>query len=176
MRTSSFLPLAAAVFAAFLTGCVPSSFLITPVSGAKTLREEVVQPGRSFGGGKIAIIEVEGNIGGGGGILPTLGGENRLSLFAQQLDAAERDRSVKAVVLRINSPGGTVSGADTMYEMVVKFKERSKKPVIASAQDVAASGAYYIACASDDIVARPTSVVGSIGVIFQRHPGRRTAR
>jgi len=54
-----------------------------------------------------------------------------------------------------------------MYEMVKAFRERTKKPVIADTQEVAASGAYYIACACDQIVAHPTSVIGSIGVIFE---------
>jgi signal peptide peptidase SppA len=101
----------------------------------------------------------------GGGLLgPT---ENTVSKFAQQLEAAERDSAVKAVVLRVNSPGGTVSASDTMYQLVRRFREKTGKPVVASTQEVAASGGYYVACAADTIVAQPTSVVGSIGVIFE---------
>jgi len=73
---------------------------------------------------------------------------------------------VKAVVLRVNSPGGTVTSSDTMYQLLMRFKERTKKPVIASLQEVCASGGYYVSCASDQIMANPTTVVGSIGVIF----------
>jgi protease-4 len=83
------------------------------------------------------------------------------------MDKAASDPTVKAVVLRINSPGGTVTCSDTMYEMVKKFRDTTKKPVIADTQEVTASGAYYLACGCDKIVAHPTSVVGSIGVIFQ---------
>jgi protease-4 len=92
--------------------------------------------------------------------------ENKVSLFTQQMRAAARDPSVKAVVLRVNSPGGTVTASDTMYETVRDFRRATKKPVIASTQEVAASGGYYVACAADQIVAQPTSVVGSIGVLF----------
>jgi protease-4 len=66
----------------------------------------------------------------------------------------------------VNSPGGTVTASDTMYELVRDFRRQTKKPVIASTQEVCASGAYYISCAADTIVAHPTSVIGSIGVLF----------
>lgn len=140
------------------------SFLVTPVSSSRELEEERVARGR---GGKIAVIEVEGllvNARKTGIMQPT---ENDVSLFVQQLEKAEKDSEVRAIVLRINSPGGTVSASDLMYDSVRRFKERSKKVVVASAQDLAASGGYYVACAADQIVVQPTSVVGSIGVIFQ---------
>jgi protease-4 len=148
-------------------GCAPS-FLITPVSNASDLQEEVVSSGRLFGG-KIAIVEVEGMLvnARSGGALSLGPGENPLSKFVQQMEQAERDQSVKAVVLRINSPGGTVTASDTMYEIVRRFREKTGKPVVASTQEVAASGGYYVALASDKIVVQPTSVVGSIGVIFE---------
>jgi protease-4 len=115
----------------------------------------------------VVIIEVEGMLANArtGGLLQAQ--ENKLSLFTQQMDKAAGDPSVKAVVLRINSPGGTVTCSDTMYEMIKKFRETTRKPVIADTQEVTASGAYYVACGCDKIVAHPTSVVGSIGVIFQ---------
>lgn len=148
------------------SGCGMPSFLVTPVSNPRGLREETVQSGKGLFPSKIAIIEVEGLIlnARAGGILNP--GENDVSLFVQQLEKAKSDPDVKAVVLRINSPGGTVSASDTLYQRVLKFREETRKPVIASAQDVAASGGYYISCAADQIVVQPTSVVGSIGVIF----------
>jgi protease-4 len=117
-------------------------------------------------GNKIVIIEVEGMLLNAktGGFLQAQ--ENDVSLFAQQLKKAEKDPAVKAVVLRINSPGGTVSASDLMYDEVMRFKRQTKKIVVASAQDIAASGAYYVACSADKIVVQPTSVIGSIGVIF----------
>jgi protease-4 len=147
-----------------VAGCGMPSFLITPVGNTSTLEESVVEEGK--GSGKIAIIELEGmlaNMKSGGLFAPT---ENKMSLFVQQLEKAAKDSSVKAVVLRVNSPGGTVTATDTMYQLIQRFKKETHKPVIASTQEVAASGGYYVACAADKIVAHPTSVVGSIGVIF----------
>jgi protease-4 len=146
-----------------LAGCGMPSLLITPVPNANKMEEIQVQPGNSD---KIAVIEVEGmlmNARAGGFLQP---GENPLSVFTQQLDQAEKDSHVKAVVLRVNSPGGTVTTSDAMYQEIERFKAKTHKPVVASCQEVAASGAFYVSCASDWIMAQPTSVVGSIGVIF----------
>jgi protease-4 len=105
-------------------------------------------------------------------------GETRLGLFgfsvipstvdrvAQQLEKAADDRAVKALVLRINSPGGTVAASDVLYHMVRRFKEKARVPVVACFLDLAASGGYYVAMASDQIVAHPATVTGSIGVIY----------
>lgn len=150
-----------------LCGCGTPSFLITPVSNTYKLDEIRVQEGKGFSAPKVAIIEVEGmlaNMKSGGFLQAT---ENPLSLFTQQMERAARDPQVKAVVLRINSPGGTVTCSDTMYDLVKKFRAETHKPVISSTQEVCASGAYYLACGSDVIIANPTSIIGSIGVIFE---------
>jgi protease-4 len=147
--------------------CGTPSLLITPVSNSNRLEEVTLQGGRGWSAPKIAIVEVEGmllNARSGGFLQPQ---ENKVSLFVQQLNVAARDPRVKAVVLRINSPGGTVTASDIMYQTVLRFRASTKKPVVASLQDVSASGAYYVACAADRIVAHPTSVVGSIGVLFE---------
>ncbi len=149
-----------------LVGCGAPSLLITPVQNTNRLEEIDVAEGHGWSQPKIAMIEVEGmlaNVRTGGFLQPT---ENVVSLFTQQLQMAEQDPSVKAVVLRVNSPGGTVTASDTMYQEIQRFKAKTHKPVIASCQEVCASGAYYVSCASDEIVANPTSIVGSIGVIF----------
>ncbi|HEY8666707.1 MAG TPA: signal peptide peptidase SppA [Tepidisphaeraceae bacterium] len=156
----------AASFIVFVAGCGVPSFLVTPVQNTNALQEIAVPTDGASGSSKIAILEVEGmlvNSKSGGLLQPT---ENSVSLFVQQLRAAADDSKVKAVVLRVNSPGGTVTASDTMYEELLRFKAKTHKPVVASTQEVAASGAYYICCAADKIVAHPTSVVGSIGVIF----------
>src|SRR5205823_7348630 len=93
-------------------------------------------------------------------------GENPMSLFRERLDAAAEDCHVKAVVLRINSPGGAVTGSDIMYQEVLNFRQDTGKPVVACMMDVAASGAYYIAMGCDKVYAHPTTVTGSIGVIM----------
>lgn len=82
--------------------------------------------------------------------------------FDRQADAIEKDKRVKAVVLRIDSPGGSGATSDLIWNRVNLLKQ--KKPVVASISDVAASGGYYIAMAADTIVANPASITGSIGV------------
>jgi protease-4 len=148
-----------------VAGCGTGSFLITPVSNTSDLKQITVQPGAASA--KVAIIEVEGMLMDErtGGLLQAT--ENPLSMFVQQLDQAASDDSVKAIVLRVNSPGGSVTTSDTMYDALQRFKAKTHKPVIASAQELDASGAFYVSCAADKIIVNPTSIVGSIGVIFE---------
>jgi protease-4 len=156
----------AAVLCLGLAGCGVPSFLVTPVQNTSQLQEHTVREGSGWRQPKIALIEVEGmlmNMRTGGFLQPS---ENSVSRFTQEMERAAADPQVKAVVLRVNSPGGTVAASDVMYQTVKRFKEKTKKPVVASLQDVAASGAYYVSCSADKIVAHPMSVVGSIGVIF----------
>jgi protease-4 len=119
---------------------------------------------------KILLIEVAGFISGeprGGRILgdrdPSL-----VSQIAEIVRKAERDRRIKGVVLRINSPGGTVTASDTIYHELAEYKHRAGIPMVAQILDLGTSGAYYIAQAADRIVAQPTTVTGSIGVIMVR--------
>lgn len=106
------------------------------------------------GGGKIGLVEIEGVI---------LDSKEVL----QQLDKHQNNRSIKAVVVRINSPGGGVAAAQEIHEELEKTRLQHRKPVIVSMGSLAASGGYYIACASDRIFANPGSITGSIGVIMQ---------
>jgi protease-4 len=84
----------------------------------------------------------------------------------QQLKQARDDNEIKAVILEINSPGGGITASDIIYKKVLEFKEETNKKVIVCMQDVAASGAYYISAAADRIIAHPTTITGSIGVIM----------
>jgi protease-4 len=84
----------------------------------------------------------------------------------EELKKAADDPKVRALVVRINSPGGTVTASDIMFREIDAFKRRRGIPVVASMMDVAASGGYYVALAADTIVAHPTTVTGSIGVIM----------
>ena len=84
----------------------------------------------------------------------------------EELKKATDDPKVKALVIRINTPGGTVTAADVIYRELEIFKREKKIPVVAVMMDVAASGGYYVALAADTIVAHPTTVTGSIGVIM----------
>ena len=83
----------------------------------------------------------------------------------EELDKASEDKGVKAVVLRINSPGGTVTTCDIINHELKNFKKKTGKIIVAEFMDIAASGGYYIAAASDRIVAHPTNITGSIGVV-----------
>ncbi|MCL6642554.1 MAG: signal peptide peptidase SppA, partial [Candidatus Bipolaricaulota bacterium] len=114
---------------------------------------------------KVALVRLSGPISesldtglfGGGGITP--------AQVENLLKRAERDSSVKAVVLRIDSPGGTVAASQAIAAKIKRFKEKTKKPVVVSMGDVAASGGYYISLYADKIIAHPGTTTGSIGVI-----------
>jgi protease-4 len=93
-------------------------------------------------------------------------GENAVSLFRERLDAIEANSRVRAVVLRIHSPGGSVTATDIMWHDLQNFRRRTRVPVVACLMDVAAGGAYYLATGSDLIVAQPTGVTGAIGCIL----------
>jgi len=84
----------------------------------------------------------------------------------EQLDKAAEDEEVKAIVLRINSPGGTVTASDMIFHDIMEMKSKRGIPVVAQILDMGTSGAYYAALAADEIVASPTTVTGSVGVIL----------
>jgi protease-4 len=83
----------------------------------------------------------------------------------RQLHQASKDRSVKGLIVRVDSPGGTISASDQIYQQIRKYRRDGGKPVVAFMQGVAASGGYYASVACDEIVAEPTAITGSIGVI-----------
>jgi protease IV len=155
-------------FAAALmtTGCF-NSLLLRPTTVHEPVAETTVtDPCHWYCRNKIAIIDVDGLImnARSSGLLSD--GDNPVSLFREKLDAAANDKHVKAVVLRINSPGGAVTASDIMYQDLVNFRKDTGKPVVACMMDVAASGAYYLAMGSDRVYAHPTTITGSIGVIM----------
>lgn len=125
----------------------------------------------SFGGvsdyGKhVAIIRVTGVITAGRSESGLFGGSVSGSEdVISQLERARKNRDVKAIVLRINSPGGSPAGSEEVYNEIMRVR-RSGKIVYTSMADVAASGGYYIACASDRIYADSSTLTGSIGVIW----------
>ena len=95
-------------------------------------------------------------------------GVDPVSAVLSEIRAARHDDEVEAIIMEINSPGGGVTASDEIYAALMRFKEsREGRVVVAFTQDMAASGGYYIAAAADWIVAQPTSIVGSIGVIMQ---------
>ncbi|UCE84691.1 MAG: signal peptide peptidase SppA [Deltaproteobacteria bacterium] len=150
-----------AALAAVLTGCVLDLGSLTQT---RPLEETVVM---GEGGPKIAMIEVEGVI--TESPRSSALGVERPSLVARSreaLDMARDDDDVAALLLRVNSPGGTVSASETLYHEIQRWKQRSGKPVVAYLQGLATSGGYYVAMAADEVVAHPTAITGSIGVIM----------
>jgi protease-4 len=110
------------------------------------------RPGRFAFGDKIAVVEIRGVI-------------TQSADIIDEIRQHEEDEGVKAVVLRIDSPGGGVGPSQEIHREIVKL--RTKKKVIVSMGSVAASGGYYVACAADYIVANPGTITGSIGVLME---------
>jgi protease-4 len=137
-----------------------------PNNTAPRMRTVVVGDPCNYGDAKVGIIDVDGvllnkNMTGLGSM-----GENPLALFREKLDAAAADPSIRAIVLRINSPGGGVAACDAMRHDLEAFRARTGLPMVASLLDVGAGGAYYLALSADVIVAQPTSITGGMGVIL----------
>jgi len=124
------------------------------VTGRRSvLLEKVIQAGPREN--KIVVVNVEG-------ILDAQ--ESRQ--VCEQIKTAGKDKNVKAIILRVDSPGGTVSASDQIHNEIHKFRS-SGKPAVAFMQRVAASGGYYTSVACEKIIAEPTVITGSIGVIMQ---------
>ncbi len=154
--------LAAVLVALHLAGCSVLSIDLTP--RVRPLEESTVQGSARD---KVLLIELSGVL----AEEPLLTLETRpqvplLARVREELEKAEEDARIRAVVLRINSPGGTVTASDILYHEITRFKARRKIPVIACILDVGASGGYYVALAADQIVVHPTTVTGSVGVLM----------
>lgn len=118
------------------------------------------------GGGAVAVIFVEGIITGGRSQGDWFGVSAGSHTIMEQLRRAREDSEVRAVVLRINSPGGSAAASQEISQEIMRLKETGK-PVVASMGDAAASGGYWIAASADAIVANPATITGSIGVIME---------
>lgn len=115
-------------------------------------------------GERIAVIYATGDIGSGSSANSPSGDQSIGSdTLAKALNDAAADKSIKAIVLRIDSPGGSGLASDIIWHAVEAANQ--KKPVVVSMSDVAASGGYYIACAASKIIAQPSTITGSIGVL-----------
>jgi protease IV len=158
--------LPAVLAALLLAGCSVISLDLSP--RVRPLEEETVE---GSGEQKILLMDLSGFLSdeAPGGSLTIGTPPPRVPMLVrvrEELKKAQKDTKVKAIVLRINSPGGTVTASDIIYRELESFRKSSGVPIIASMMDVAASGGYYIALAADTIVAHPTTVTGSIGVIM----------
>jgi len=134
----------------------------TQFTGGGRLREELVT-GDPLTPEKVALVSLKGII------MDSPGGSFGSGTFRftlQQLEQVARDEAVKAIVLEVDSPGGGVTASDILCRKVRQLRAETGKPVVVSMGSVAASGGYYVSVAADRILAQPTTVTGSIGVLM----------
>jgi protease IV len=137
----------------FVSLIVVGSISLAGTSKKGFYKENVIQSGPSSS--KIVIINIEGVI------------QNQMAKeIAEQIDTAREDSKVKAVIFRIVSPGGAVGASDRLYYQIKSYKKETGIPVVAFMDTMAASGGYYASAACDKIIAEPTAITGSIGVIM----------
>ena len=141
-----------------LGGCIH----VDVFSGKGVLQETTIS---GEGPDKVLLIDISGTLttSKDSGIFSTPSLPARLK---EELTKAEKDDHIKAIILRINTPGGTVTSSDILYHEIQEFKEKRKVPVITSIMDIGTSGGYYVAMASDYIFVHPSTITGSIGVIM----------
>jgi len=144
--------------AAMLSGC----FTINLPPGPGPLQEKQIS---GSGSAKVLMLDLVGMISDAqeSGFYA---GPSMVARFKEALIKAAADPDIQSLVLRINSPGGTVTASDVLYHELRLFKQKKKIPIIASILDIGASGGYYVAMGTDKIMAHPTSVTGSIGVMM----------
>ena len=127
--------------------------------------EEMLLQGE--GRDKILMIDIAGPISNEPLLVPNLGViPGMTARVRQELEIAYQDPYIRGVLLRIDSPGGTLTDSDVIYNSLLEFKKTKHVKIVASLGDIAASGAVYVAMAADEIIAHPTTITGSIGVIM----------
>ncbi|MCX7766605.1 MAG: signal peptide peptidase SppA, partial [Candidatus Sumerlaeia bacterium] len=102
----------------------------------------------------VAVLSIEGDI------------NDNIEEKLDHINKYRDNPGVKALVLKIDSPGGSVGAVQELYSELLKLKTEQKKPIVAALGNIAASGGYYIACAADEIITNPGTITGSIGVIM----------
>lgn len=147
----------------FTPGCSFISISLMP--SIEPLRETTVS---GSGKEKILMIDISGIISEERkqGLAGLSDEPDMVARIKEELNTAAGDKHMKAIILRINSPGGTVTASDMIYHEIEQFKKATDIKVIACIMDLGASGGYYVAVSADKIVAHPTTVTGSIGVIM----------
>jgi protease-4 len=138
----------------FLILMVIGSFMMVALGQSSGgIQEEVIQAGSSSD--KIVVIDLRGMI-----------DSQQAQHLTDQLRAVRRDQNVRGLILRINSPGGGITASDDIYHQLRTLREEESIPIVAFMQSMATSGGYYAAVACDKIMAEPTTITGSIGVIM----------
>ncbi len=164
----SFPRLVFAIACAFLlSGCIlfPSVDLGL-LGGPGELTESSVL---GEGDTKLLMVEITGLITDQpepGSVIGLGAGPNPISELREVLELAAEDTDIAGLLLRIQSPGGTVSASETVYHEIQRFKQETELPVVAYVNGLAASGGYYAAMAADEVIAHPTAITGSIGVVM----------
>ena len=129
------------------------------------LKESIIQGTEK---GKVLVISLQGVI----STRPKEGTLRTMPSMVQevvsQLRMAEKDKEIKCLLLTVDSPGGTATASDILYNEILAFKERTKVKIVVSMMDIAASGGYYVSLPADVIFAHPTTITGSVGVVFMR--------
>ncbi len=153
---------AALAFAFFSVACIEVEVPLFARGGA--LDERVLDGKR---GPKILLVDLSGTLGmrASAGLLGLPAGESAVARIREELERAARDEEIAAIVVRIDSPGGTVIASEIVYREIQRHKRATGRPVIAQLMGVAASGGYYVAMAADRVQAYPSTITGSIGVI-----------
>jgi protease-4 len=147
-----------------VAGCITVKVSLFEEPGP--LKEQVVS---GYGRDKVLLLEISGAIlEGPHRILALMKGATSPSRVKEELEKAAKDDHIKAVVVKINSPGGTVTAADVILHELQAFKAARGVPVVVCLQGLATSGGYYVAQAGDTIIAYPTCITGSIGVLAMK--------
>ena len=158
-----------------MAGCGDRALQISLVPVNPRVKPHVVHKSHQwFNCNRVAIVDVSGMLLDGSTASWLGSSHNPVSDFAQTLHSIAKDPRVKAVVLRMNTPGGTVTASNIMYDALKRFERETHKPVVASMMDVCASGGYYVSCATNYQMAYPTTITGSVGVIVQLFNFRHT--
>jgi len=162
MRKRAFDITTTCLFVFLIAGC--TCFSIPLVEKTQSLDETVIS---GKGRDKVLLIDVSGILSAEekGGTFSFRKDASIVARIREELKKAATDKRIKGLILRVNSPGGTVTSSDIIYREIKRFKEKKGLPVITCIMELAASGGYYVSLASDAIIAHPTSVTGSIGVI-----------
>ncbi|MCA8939265.1 MAG: signal peptide peptidase SppA [Planctomycetes bacterium] len=155
--------LMALIFVPALIGCTINASVFG--NGNAALSEATVEESKVETNNKILLISIDGTITSADSRSLLGGSSNTVDSIRRQLNLARDTNDIKAVLLRVNSPGGGATASDTILHELKSFKEDTGLPVVAFFQEMAASGGYYISMCADEIVAQPTALTGSIGVI-----------
>jgi protease-4 len=162
MRKLTFIVVIVVVL--FLIGCQGPKIRLFP--SAKDPLQEYILEGDAEG--KVLVVHIRGTISDVPRRRLVSTRPSMVQEVVSQLRKAEKDPEIKAVLLKINSPGGSITASDILYNEIVAFKEKTGAKVVVAMMDVAASGGYYISLPADYILAHPTSITGSVGVLFIR--------